>query len=148
MASYNHVTLMGNVVAPLELRRLPSGMAVTEIRLAVNERYKDKSGEWQEKAVYVDVVVWEKQAENCAKYLDKGSPVFVEGKLQMDEWTAKDGEKRSKLRVKAQSVQFLGSAKRTANTPNVEQEVGNYHTGREVDKTQYGEPHDDDDVPF
>jgi single-strand DNA-binding protein len=81
---------------------------VADLRLAVSEKFKNRQGELVEKPVFVDVVVWDRQAENCAKYLSKGSPVLVEGRLQLDEWTSKEGEKRSKLRVRANTVQFLG----------------------------------------
>ena len=108
MASFNKVILAGNLTADVELRNLPSGMAVADLRLAVSEKYKNKQGEDVDKPVFVDVVVWDRQAENCAKYLSKGSPVLVEGRLQLDEWTNKDGDKRSKLRVRANTVQFLG----------------------------------------
>ncbi len=112
MPNYNHVALMGNLTADVELRRLPSGVAVSSLRLAVTERFKSKSGDNVEKPIYIDVDVWDRQAENCAQYLSKGSPVFVDGKLQMDEWTGKDGEKRSKLKVRAANVQFLSGGKR------------------------------------
>ena len=108
MASFNKVVLVGNLTADVDLRSLPSGMAVADLRLAVSEKYKNRQGETSESTVYVDVVVWDRQAENCDKYLGKGSPVLVEGRLQLDEWTSKEGEKRSKLRVRANTVQFLG----------------------------------------
>ncbi len=107
MPAYNHVTLVGNLTADIELRHLPSGVAVADMRLAISERFKNRQGENVEKPVFIDVVVWDKQAENCARYLGKGSPVLVDGRLQMDEWTNKEGEKRSKLRVRANTVQFL-----------------------------------------
>jgi single-strand DNA-binding protein len=109
MASLNRVLLAGNLTRDPELRRLPSGMAVADLRLAVNEKYKNRSGADVETTCFVDVVVWDKTAENCEQYLRKGSPILVEGKLQMDEWQGKDGQKRSKLRVRADRLQFLGS---------------------------------------
>ncbi len=112
MAAYNHVVLVGNLTADIELRRLPSGVAVADMRLAVSEKFKNKSGELVDKTVFVDVVVWDRQAENCAQYLGKGSPILVSGRLQMDEWTSKEGEKRSKLRVRADQIQFLSSQRR------------------------------------
>lgn len=112
MAAYNHVVLVGNLTADIELRRVPSGVAVADIRLAVSEKYKSKTGEMVDKPVFVDVVVWDRQAENCAKYLGKGSSVLISGRLQMDEWQSKEGEKRTKLRIRADQVQFLGAPKR------------------------------------
>jgi len=111
MASMNRVYLLGNLTRDPELRQLPSGTAVAEFGLAVSERYKNKSGEDAESTCFVDIVVWERQAENCAKYLNKGSSVMVEGKLQFDSWE-KDGQKRSKLRVRADNVQFLGKPRK------------------------------------
>jgi len=109
MASLNKVILCGNLTRDPEKRYIPSGTAVAELGLAVNERYKSQSGEWQEKPVYIDVVVWDRTAENCAQYLSKGSPILVEGRLQLDQWETKEGEKRNKLRVRGDSVQFLGA---------------------------------------
>ena len=111
MSSYNKVILMGNLTRKPELRYLPNGTAVADFGLAVNDRYKDKDGEWQEKATFVDIEVWKRQAENCEKYLDKGSAVLVEGSLKLDQWETGDGQKRSKLKVTGMNVQFLGGGK-------------------------------------
>jgi len=118
MASMNKVFLAGNLTKEPELRSTPSGKAVAQFGLAVNDGFKDKTGAWKEQAVFVDVVVWDRPAENCARYPSKGSPVLVEGKLQLDEWTSKDGEKKSKMRVRADRVEFLSGGK-----PSVQQEV-------------------------
>lgn len=107
MASFNKVILVGNLTRDPEVRNLPSGMAVCDMALAVSETYKDKNGERAESVCYVDIVVWARQAETCGEYLSKGSPVLVEGSLQLDKWTTKEGENRSKLRVRANRVQFL-----------------------------------------
>jgi single-strand DNA-binding protein len=111
MASYNKVILMGNLTRDPEVRYLPSGMAVCDMALAVNESYKNKEGETVEQTCFVDVVVWSRQAETCGEYLRKGSPVMLDGRLQLDKWQTKEGEPRSKLRVRADRVQFLGSPK-------------------------------------
>lgn len=109
MAQLNKVYLMGNLTRDPELRRLPSGSAVTELGMALNRSFTGKDGERRDDVVYVDVTVWDRQAETCAEYLRKGRPVHVEGYLKMDEWTDKNtGEKRSKLKVHAERVQFLG----------------------------------------
>ena len=110
MYSMNQVFLMGNLTRDPQLRKLPSGTSVADLGLAVNEKYKDKEGNWVERPTYVDNVVWGRTAENCAEFLKKGSPVLVEGKLQLDQWETDTGEKRSKLLVRASRVQFLGSA--------------------------------------
>ena len=109
MASYNRVLLMGNLTRNPEIRYTPSGTAVADLGLAVNENFKNKAGETVEQTCFVDVVVWGRQAETASEYLHKGSPVFVEGRLQFDQWENQQGEKRSKLRVRADRVQFLGS---------------------------------------
>lgn len=116
MSTLNRVFLMGNLTRDPEVRYTPSGTAVGDLGLAVNETYKNKAGETVESTVFVDVEVWARQAETCAEYLYKGSPVFVEGRLKLDQWENQQGEKRSKLRVRADRVQFLGAPKRTAET--------------------------------
>jgi single-strand DNA-binding protein len=108
MADLNSVFLIGNLTRDPEVRYIPSGTAVADLRLAVNRKYKTKDGQEREEPCFVDVVVWARQAENCGQYLRKGSPVFVEGRLQYEEWE-KDGKKNNRLRVTANRVQFLGS---------------------------------------
>jgi single-strand DNA-binding protein len=111
VASLNKVFLMGNLTRDPELRYIPSGTAVCEFGLAMNREYQDRtSGERKEDVCFVDVVVWAKQAETCNQYLSKGRSVFVEGRLQYEQWE-KEGAKRSRLRVVADRVQFLGSPK-------------------------------------
>ena len=111
MASFNKVILMGNLTRDPEIKTAPSGAKVADLGLAVSESWRDKvSGENREVVCFVDVTVWNRLAELCQQYLKKGSPILVEGRLQMDEWKNKDGEKRSKLRVRADTVKFLGSA--------------------------------------
>ncbi len=107
MASFNKVMIIGNLCADVDAR--PAGSStVAHMRVAVNEAFKSKSGEKVERTVYVDVEAWDKQAENAARYLGKGSAVFVEGRLQMDEWTDEaTGGKRSKLKIRADRVVFL-----------------------------------------
>jgi single-strand DNA-binding protein len=113
MASLNKVLLIGNLTQDPELRRIPSGTAVSTLRLAVSESFQNKSGERVERTVFLDVDVWDRQAENCAQYLSKGSPVFVEGRLQLDSWDDKEtGQKRSRLKVRADRVQFLSGPRR------------------------------------
>lgn len=107
MANFNRTILMGNLTRDPELRYIPNGSAVTTLRLAINRSYKNQAGELKEEVTYVSVVVWGKQAENCAEYLAKGSPAFVEGRLQSRQWETEDGQKRSVLEVVADRVQFL-----------------------------------------
>ena len=141
MASYNRVMLMGNLTRNPELKYTPSGSAVADLGLAVNESFKNKAGETIEQTCFVDVVAWGRQAETAAEYLKKGSPVFVEGRLQFDQWESQQGEKRSKLRVRAERVQFLstgGGSGITTSDPG---------SGSEGSVTMPLPP-SDDDVPF
>ena len=109
MASYNKVLLMGNLTRDPELKYLPSGTAVAKFGMAVNESYTDKqSGEKKDDVCFVDLTAWGRQAEICNEYLQKGSPVFIEGKLNFNSWQTDDGQNRSKLEVTALRVQFTG----------------------------------------
>ncbi|HAL91814.1 MAG TPA: single-stranded DNA-binding protein [Verrucomicrobia bacterium] len=113
MASLNKVMLIGNLTQDPEVRRTPSGTAVSTLRLAVNESYQNKAGEKVEKTVFLDVDVWDRQAETCQQYLAKGSPLFIEGRLQLDSWDDKEtGQKRTRLKVRAERVQFLSGPRR------------------------------------
>jgi len=107
-ASLNRVLLIGNLTRDPELRYIPSGQAVTTFTIAVNRTYMANTGEKKEEVSFIRVVVWAKRAEVCHEYLKKGSPVFVEGRLQSRSWDAPDGTKRSTIEVVAQNVQFLG----------------------------------------
>ena len=98
---------MGNLTRDPELRYIPSGQAVTSFSIAVNRTYNAQNGEKKEEVSFIRIVVWGRLGENCNEYLKKGSPVFVEGRLQSRSWEAQDGSKRSTLEVIAQSVQFL-----------------------------------------
>lgn len=126
MASFNRVILLGNLTRDPELRYIPSGTAVVELGLAVNDRRKNSSGEWVEETTFVDVTLWGRTAEVASEYLSKGSPVLIEGRLRLDTWETSDGQKRSKLRVVGERMQMLGapagsagrrSGERTAQSP-------------------------------
>jgi single-strand DNA-binding protein len=108
MASYNRVILIGNVTRDPELRYIPSGTAVTDVGLAVNDRRKGANGEWIEETTFVDVTLWGRTAEVATEYLNKGSSVMIEGRLKLDTWE-KDGKKNSKLRVIGERMVMLGS---------------------------------------
>lgn len=109
MSGYNRVIIMGNLTRDPEMKQLPSGMMLAEFGLASNETYKNQKGERLTRACFVDVTVWGKQAEVCARFLFKGNPALVDGCLQYDQWESPDGQKRSKLRIRAENVRFLGS---------------------------------------
>jgi single-strand DNA-binding protein len=109
-SNINVVVITGNLTRDPELRSTGGGTPVCDLRVAVNSRRKDGSGQWVDKPNYFDVTVWGAQGENCANYLSKGRPVAVEGRLDWSEWEAKDGSgKRQAVRIVANSVQFLGS---------------------------------------
>lgn len=104
MAGFNKVILMGNLTRDPELRYTPSGTAITDLSIAINSGKKEKDD-----TVFVDVTVWDKQAENSCEYLAKGRPVLVEGRLKLDTWDDREtGKKRSRLGVVAEKVVFLG----------------------------------------
>ena len=109
MASLNKVILIGNLTRDPEVRYTPKGSAVADIALAVNRVYTADNGEKREEVTYVDIVLWARLAELAGQYLHKGRPVFIEGRLQLDSWDDKTtGQKRSRLRVVGESMQFLG----------------------------------------
>lgn len=110
MASLNKVFLAGNLTRNPELRYTPGGTAVAQFGIAVNRRYKNRDGQVQEEATFIDIEVWGKQAETASEYLTKGSSVLIEGRLKLDSWESKQtGEKRSKLRVVGERIQFIGA---------------------------------------
>lgn len=135
MANLNKVFLIGNLTRAPELRYTPSGTAVADLRLAVNRNYQTQGGERREETCFLTVVVWGKQAETCGEYLDKGSPILVEGRLQTRDWETKDGQKRNVVEVVAERVQFMGRTKAPAApaTPEPAEAVAGG---------------DDDEVPF
>ena len=131
MASFNKVMLMGNLTRDPELRFTANGSAVASFGLAVNRKFK-QGDEWVDDVCFVDRTVWGKQGENCAEYLSKGRPAFIEGYLKFSTWES-DGQKRNKLEVVANTVQFLGSRN---DTPG----------GSSIEQAQV--PPKEDDVPF
>ena len=120
MANYNKVLLMGNLTRDPELKRTSTDMAVAQIGMAVNRRYKDKTGEQREETTFVDCEAWGKTAETMAKYLSKGKPVFIEGRLKLDQWQDKDGNNRSKLKIVIENFQFIDSRGNQTSTPPTE----------------------------
>ena len=106
----NKVMLMGNITRDIEMRQFPSGGSVGKFTLAVNERYKDRNEQWQERANFIDCEAFGRKAEVMAQYLGKGRPVFIEGKLRLDKWEDKQsGQSRSKLKVVVDDFQFVDS---------------------------------------
>jgi single-strand DNA-binding protein len=121
MADLNKVFLMGRLTFDPELRYAPSGSAVTELRLAINRVWTGRDGDRKEEVLFIDVTVWDRQAENSCQYLKKGSQVHIEGALKMDTWDDKTtGEKRSKIKVQAERVQFLDRRADAGGAPDQE----------------------------
>ena len=113
MASLNKVFLMGNLTRDPELRYTPAGLAVASFGIAINRAWTAKTGEQKEDVCYVEINIFGRRAEVVGEYFSKGNPIFIEGRLQFNQWEAKDGQKRSTLRVVADNFQFIGvSAKR------------------------------------
>ena len=112
MANLNQVFLMGRLTSDPELRYTANGSAVTDLRLAINRQWKTDSGDQREDTAFIDATTWNRLAENCCQYLRKGSRVLVEGRLKQEQWEDRNsGERRSKIKVEAESVQFLDPPK-------------------------------------
>ncbi len=111
MSDLNSVILLGNLTRDPELRYIPSGDAVATFGIAVSNFYTTEEGETKESTCFVNIETWRKLAENCSKYISKGRQVVVEGRLKLDSWETPEGEKRSKLKVVANRVGFLGRPK-------------------------------------
>jgi len=157
MAYLNKVFLIGNLTRDPELRVTPKGTAICQFGLAVNRQFKDESGQTRDETTFVDIEAWGKQGELVSKYLTKGSPAMVEGRLKLDQWEDKtSGQKRSKMKVVLENVQFLSSRGNGGGGPAASQD--------DVDQTGSAPPspapraskaapaaaqeHVDDDVPF
>lgn len=110
--SFNKITIVGNLGRDPELRYTPQGSAVCNFSIATNEKRRDKSGEMQDLTTWFRVTLWNKQAENASKYLTKGSPVYVEGRLRIEEWTDRDGKNRFTLEVQGTDMQFISAGPR------------------------------------
>ena len=119
MASLNKVYLIGNLTRKPELRYTPSGTPVAEFGLAVNRHYTTSNGEKRRDTCFVEVTVWRSKAELCYEHLSKGSPVFIEGRLELDTWETRNGERRSKLRVVADNLQLLSKTGRRVNSEEI-----------------------------
>ena len=151
----NRVVLTGNLTRDPELRSTPGGMSVCSLRIASNTRRKDNStGEWVDKPNYFDVTVWGAQGENCARFLSKGRPVCIDGRLEWREWQTQEGQKRESIEIVADAVQFLGGREEGAPTGG----SGNGfapHSDVPADTSDFAQPVGarnsapaDDDIPF
>jgi single-strand DNA-binding protein len=147
MASFNRVILVGNLTRDPELRYIPSGTAVSEIGLAVNDRVK-RNDQWVDETTFVDITLWGRTAEIANEYLSKGSPVLIEGRLKLDRWE-KEGQKHSKLRVVGERLQMLGSrdgSRSGSRRPSGGGEEPQYSESEEY--MPAGAPPPSDDIPF
>ena len=127
-ASINRVVLVGNLTRDPELRSTPGGTPVCSLRVAVNSRRRDESGQWIDKPNYFSISVFGNKAESCSQYLSKGRPVAIDGRLDWREWQAQDGSKRESVEIVAESVQFLGSRGDGGGEP----QRADGHAGRRV----------------
>ena len=134
-ANLNKVLLIGNLTRDPELRYIPSGSAVATFTVAVNRVYKDQSGEKKEQTSFIRVVVWGRRAEVCGEYLSKGSPVFVEGRLQSRDWETQEGQKRSTVEVVADNIQFL----RGANSKGAQGQKQALPAGEDIETINLGD---------
>lgn len=145
--SINRVVLVGNLTHDPELRALPSGTSVCQLRIAVNDRIKDRNtGEWTDYANYFDVSVFGQQGDNCAQYLSRGRQVAIDGRLRFRQWETQDGQKRSKVEVVADSVQFIGPREGGGGAQQRPQQAGGpafNDTGLDVPEEDF-----DSDIPF
>lgn len=140
--SFNKVILVGNLGRDPELRYTPQGTPVCSFTMATNERRKDKSGEMQDLTTWFRVTLWGRQAETASQYLTKGRPVYIEGRLRVEEWTDRDGKPRHTLEVHATDMQFIGA--RTEDSMAARAGAGEPATPGNVEQPEVS----DDDVPF
>jgi single-strand DNA-binding protein len=138
--SFNKIIIVGNLGRDPELRYTPQGTPVCNFTVATNEKRRDKAGEQQDITTWFSVTFWGRQAETAAQYLTKGRPVYVEGRLHMEEWTDKDGKIRQTLRVNGSELQFLGASADSSR---------NIEPNQRIDKP-LGDNSDiaDEDIPF
>ena len=154
MGSFNKVILMGNLTRKPEVRFTQGGMAICNLGLAVNRRFKDQTGNWKEEATFVDVTFFGKRGEAFAKFHDKGRPAFIEGELRLDQWEDKQsGEKRSKLYVVGNDWQFVGAGAGGREGSSEEGAERSYGGGYSANVGSSGaaeaeQPIDVDDTPF
>ena len=152
LMSFNKIIIVGNLGRDPELRYTPQGVAVCNFSMATNEKKRDKSGEMQDVTTWFRVTLWRNQAENAAKYLTKGSPVYIEGRLGVEEWTDRDGNNRHTLEVQGTEMHFLGGGARSGDeysggAPGAAEFAG------PADRSNAGTatapaPSGDDDIPF
>ena len=151
--SFNKIIIVGNLGRDPELRYTPQGTAVCNFSMATNEKRRDKSGELQDITTWFRITLWNRQAENASKYLTKGSPVYIEGRLKLDEWTDRDGNTRQTLDVTATDMQFISGGSRSgemsasAGAGSSNEFAGSSGDNKSSDTSEADSPADDD-IPF
>lgn len=163
MADLNKVFLIGRLTQDPELRYTPNGSAVSDLRLATSRSWTGKDGERKEDKLFIDITVWNRQAENCCQYLKKGRQIHVEGYLKSESWESPAGEKRSKIKVEAERVQFLDRREDTGSSDSGDDEYSQARrtapaasapsrapapTGPAAAPRRSVESEEDDDIPF
>jgi len=149
---FNKITIIGNLGRDPELRYTPQGDAVCDFPVAVNDRKRDKSGEFQDVTTWFKVTFWRKQAENASKFLTKGRQVYVEGRLQVEEWTDRDGNNRQTLAIQGSELQFIGERsgdERSVNSAS-ENDFADNSRDQKADNLNNASSSapTDDDIPF
>ena len=149
--SFNKIIIVGNLGRDPELRYTPQGVAVCNFSMATNEKKRDKSGEMQDVTTWFRVTLWRNQAENAAKYLTKGSPVYVEGRLGVEEWTDRDGNSRYTLEVQGTDMHFISAGARGSDEysgPSSSAEFAGPNDRSTTGTATAPAPSGDDDIPF
>jgi single-strand DNA-binding protein len=149
--SFNKITVIGNLGRDPELRYTPQGTAVCDFSVAVNDRKRDKSGEWQDVTTWFKITFWGKQAENASKYLTKGKQVYCEGRLQVEEWTDRDGKNRFTLAIQGSDMQFLGDGGRAGGDGESQASQSSYSSAASANAEFSGQAAtaaSEDDIPF
>lgn len=148
--SFNKIIIVGNLGRDPELRYTPQGQAVCNFSVATSEKKRDKAGDLQEITTWFRVTLWGKQAENASKYLTKGSPVYVEGRLRIEEWTDRDGQTRQSLEVNGSDMHFISGGARADEAGSGSSAQGDYFEKNDFQPADEpsGAAASDDDIPF
>lgn len=149
--SFNKITIVGNLGRDPELRYTPQGTAVCNFSMATNEKRRDKNGEMQDITTWFRITLWGRQAENASKYLQKGNPVYIEGRLKLDEWTDREGKQRYTLDVTATDMQFLSGSPRGEEMSAAASGAGGGGTNEfssDKETSTTASTDEDDDIPF
>jgi len=159
MANYNRVILVGNLTRDPQLRYTPSQMAVCDFGIAINRKWKASDGQMKEEVCFVDCTAWGRQAETLQKFVTKGRPLFVEGRLTFRQWDGKDGKKHSKLEVTVEGFQFIdgprtgggagaSSDPRAAAAPDAQRQAASGEAPQAQPDYDFTQDVDDDTIPF